>query len=182
MTHRINYNLILRNLIQGESLNSINKKHGFCPNNIRKHLKKLYPEEFELYVHGKVIDEYNGFLIRKAPKNHANRVECNITKKAKEILSKRYDCMEEVCVWNGEPLIRNCVDLYSIKNKLAIEIIWKSKENIKQLIKRLNTYKLLFGNILCVLVNDSRNNIHTLQYKRLKSSGFNVEILTIPSP
>ncbi|MCH8003918.1 MAG: hypothetical protein IH934_04790 [Nanoarchaeota archaeon] len=180
MVKRINYSLILRDLKQGESLKSISKKYGHSFRNLSINLKELHNYEFELYIRGKVIDKYNNFLIRKAPPNHANRIETNITKKAKKILIKKYDCIEEVCVWNGEPLIRNCVDLYSIKNKLAIEIIWRSSETIKQLLKKLSKYKLLFGKVLCVLVCNGNNPI--LKCERLRNKGFEVELLFIEQP
>ncbi len=177
------YELILKDLRKGKSLTSISKERKLCINNLRYQLKKRFPKDFSKYAHGEVIGYHEGYELRKMPNGHTNSCECDITKKAKEILKDYYGCIEEVGVWLDNYKRRYTIDLYSPRHKLGIELYWQHKENCKKLIKRLRNYEKYFGDVICALLRDSnwkkKNRTYFYISKKLKKAGIKVIIVDI---
>ena len=82
----IDYDSIMNEIRTGKSMGKICREREHSINNVRNQLKKRFPEEYDLYIHGMIIDEHNGYELRKIPENQTNRIETDLTKKAKQIL------------------------------------------------------------------------------------------------
>lgn len=176
------YNMLIEELRDGKNLNALAKENKLDLQNMRDYIKKILKEDYTNLVYGEIIDFNNGFAIRKIPKRQTDRTESNITKIAKNILKKKYNCYEEVGVWMDNYGKRYTIDLYSVENKLGIELYW-TKYSSTKIIKRLKIYKQLFGNVICALLKDSSNYSKNRNYyylpKKIMEAGFEVIIVDI---
>ncbi len=176
---------IAQELREGKSLTRIAKERKMDRKYIKINLKSLIKEEYITLLYGKIIGSHKGYDLRKMPERQTNRCETDITKKAKEILKKKYDCIEEVGVWLNNYNRRYTIDLYSIKNKLGIELAWSSITS-KQLIRRLSIYEELFGKVICALLKDSSFRKKDRHYiylpQKIQDAGFKVIIVDIAKP
>jgi len=177
------YKEILEEVKKGKSLTQIAKERKACRNNLYRVLKKKFPEEYDTLIYGIKIGYHKGYTLRKMPNNQTNRVECDITKKAKKILKKKYFCVEEVGVWSKDFKKRYTIDLYNPRTKLGIELCWSKKTTSKELIKRLKEYKKFCKDVLCVLLKDSsiksRDRPYTHLPTKLRRAGIVVRIFDI---
>jgi len=136
-------------LKQGRSIQSISKELNKNAKTLSDAMKLRFPLEFEEYVHGKIIAEYNGIPIHKIPDNHTNRTDCNKVKNIKKAyIAKGY--VEEAGVWIGGSRIT--VDLFNPITMHAIEITNHPDGNAKHIIARLERYKKYFSNCSSILV------------------------------
>jgi len=179
------YQDIRLDLISGKSLNQISKDWKLDIGAIRYGLKKRYPDDFDVLVHGIIIEKRDGFDLRKIPHGQTDRSETNITKKAKDILKKYYPySIEEVGVWNHNFTVRYVVDLWSSENDIGFELCY-SVTTSKKVIKKLNQYKKYFSKVVCVLLKDStrfnikKNRSYHYLKENIRSAGFDVIILDI---
>jgi len=177
------YREILEEVRKGKSLTQIAKERKTCRRNLGNVLKKRFPEEYDTLIYGIKIGWYNGYTLRKIPNNQTNRVECDITKRAKKILKKKYFCVEEVGVWSKDFKKKYTVDLYNPRTKLGIELCWSKSLTSKKLIKRMKEYKKFCKDVLCVLIKDSSIKSRDRQYiglpTRLNKAGIVVRIFDI---
>lgn len=177
------YKGILREIEDGKSLKQISKERNIDHNNLRNQLRKRFSKEYDRLIYGEIIGNYKGYKLRKIPRRQTDRTETNITKKAKEILKKHYNCIEEVGVWNKNFSKRYTSDLYLLNSKIAIELYWQRREAFKQLKDKLNNYRKFSKVVICALLKDSKfrkkNRTYYYLKQKLKDAGFKVIIIDI---
>lgn len=180
------YNNLMEEIRSGKSINQTAKENNVNRGNLKRQLKKRFPEEYQKLIYGKIIGKHKNYILRKIPNNQTNRNECDITKKAKEFIKKKYDCIEEVGVWKNNGRDRVVIDLYSIRYKTGFEIYWQSGESYKRLKKKLLRYRKYFGRIVCVLLKDSnvrtKNRSYYYIIKKLKYDNIEFVIFDLAHP
>ena len=110
-----NYNLLLKELKKGKTLNLIANENNICRKNLKHMLFKRFGSIINTYVYGNIILNINGFDYYDLPKNQTNGNECNITKDAKTFLINKFDGIEEVGIWLNNYSTRYAIDIYSKK-------------------------------------------------------------------
>lgn len=124
-----------------------------------------------------------GYKLYKVPNNQTASCQCNITKIAKQILINYYCCIEEVGIRDFGQL-KGVADLYDLETKTAFELIW-ANNNINEIIRKLELYKLFSKSVYCVLLKDSKNIYKDKQYTyllpKLLHKGYKIMVLDISS-
>lgn len=114
-------------------------------------------------VNWKIVGKYKNETLVQFLRNQTDGTECNITKQAKQLLSK-YGFINEVGIW--EDSLRYAIDLYSLESNIGIELCWASY-NPKKLNYRFKKYKKFCKKIICVLLRDSSHPRLDKNYTRV---------------
>ena len=135
--------------------------------------------------YGKLLGTYDGNELRKLKNKQFN--ECDITKEAKLIMKGKHNLVEEVAVWNNKGQLRAVFDLYDIKKKWGIELIWSSGRTMRKLTKKITKYKIYCRKLTCIFLKDStrkRTNRYYTEWKknRIRELGVNVSVMDVRAP
>lgn len=147
---------MIRELMHGKSMHKLAAEKKICIKNLRRQLKKRYPEQYDKLIYGEIIEKKSTFELRQIPKNQTDATETIRTKVIKEYFKTFFNSINEVGIWKKNESTRLCIDIYCPKYKIGWEIYWRHKETIKQIINRLERYEQYFNRVGIILVKDSR--------------------------
>jgi len=178
----IDYKKIIELLRNGESLEEIHRRFGHCKKHLRYKLKEKLGEEYDELIYGKPIGYLNNYELRLVNKLQTSRCECNITKKAKNIIRKKYNfSYEEVAVWSKDKRIRVTIDIYIPKEEIGIELLWADTTS-KKINEKYDNYKNIFTKLIFILLKESEVKKRDIQYnfsKRVINENINIKVLDI---